>query len=449
MVKVPRVVTQFASVFSSHGYQCYLVGGAVRDLLTGRRVTDFDIATDARPEEVMRMFRRTIPTGIRHGTVTVLFHGLSFEVTTFRVDENYADGRHPERVAYVSSIQEDLARRDFTINAIAFDLERRVLLDPHDGRGDLRRRTIRAIGDPRRRFSEDALRLMRACRLAAQLDFTIETLTMEAIREQSDAIVAISAERIRDEITKILLSPKPSAGLELMRDGRLLAQTLPELQRGVGVEQRGEHCFDVYHHSILTCDAASAKSLELRLAALFHDIGKPAALKVDAAGTRTFHGHEEISARLADGIARRLRYPTRTSNLVRHLVRHHMFNYTPEWSDAAVRRFIARVGVENLELLLALRRADQIGTCGRRDISAGLIEFEKRLERALSEPHVLGLKDLRVNGQDVMKELGLRPGPLVGVILQQLLEAVIDDPQLNERTKLLDIARRLYEQRLR
>jgi len=463
MLAVPRVVTEFARAFTQHGRLCYLVGGAIRDLLLGHRSVDFDIATDALPEQVHRMFPRVIPTGIKHGTVTVLFQDVRFEVTTFRIDREYLDGRRPGSVEFTPSIEEDLKRRDFTINAIAFDLIGRTLLDPHDGRGDLHRRIIRAIGDPLARFREDGLRPLRACRFAAQLGFTVEPATLAAIPQTLETVRKVSAERIRDELIRLLEAPEPSAGFRLMHGSSLLTLLLPELQAGAGVQQRGRqpgtparqpgtpamHCFDVLEHSLRSCDAASAGNLPVRLAALLHDIGKPGALRREEDGTLSFHGHEKLSAELAVGLLTRLRFSNQLIHKTRHLVLHHMFNYTGQWSDAAVRRFIARVGEEHIPDLLALRRADQVGTCGDSSPSAALAAFSRRLEQVLAAAGALTLKDLAVDGRDVMDALRLPPGPHIGVLLGELLESVLEDPQLNRKESLLAIAGRIYEERLR
>ena len=449
MLAVPRVVTEFARAFTQHGRLCYLVGGAIRDLLLGHRSVDFDIATDALPEQVHRMFPRVIPTGIKHGTVTVLFQDVRFEVTTFRIDREYLDGRRPGSVEFTPSIEEDLKRRDFTINAIAFDLIGRTLLDPHDGRGDLHRRIIRAIGDPLARFREDGLRPLRACRFAAQLGFTVEPATLAAIPQTLETVRKVSAERIRDELIRLLEAPEPSAGFRLMHGSSLLTLLLPELQAGAGVQQRAMHCFDVLEHSLRSCDAASAGNLPVRLAALLHDIGKPGALRREEDGTLSFHGHEKLSAELSVGLLTRLRFSNQLIHKTRHLVLHHMFNYTGQWSDAAVRRFIARVGEEHIPDLLALRRADQVGTCGDSSPSAALAAFSRRLEQVLAAAGALTLKDLAVDGRDVMDALRLPPGPHIGVLLGELLESVLEDPQLNRKESLLAIAGRIYEERLR
>ena len=448
-MRIPGIVKDFSSFFSQAGYQCYLVGGAVRDTLMGRKVQDFDIATDALPREVTKVFRRVIPTGIKHGTVTVLFKGTRFEVTTFRIDEEYRDGRRPESVTFSPSIEEDLERRDFTINAMAYDLRENHLLDPHGGRRDLKAGIIRAIGDPLQRFREDGLRPIRACRFAAQLGFEIEERTFACIPRSIYPVTQVSTERIRDELIRILEAPRPSIGLDLLNNCYILWLLIPELVRCQEVSQGQMHRYDLYHHLLYSCDAAPRDNQVIRLAALLHDLGKPQTMDRSPDGSIHFHRHEELSARLAEKILRRLRFPNQVVKQVSHLVAQHMFHYEENWTDAAVRRFVARVGVENIPDLLSLRRADQLAMIGERFVSASLIALEKRIEQVLADDRILSLKDLELNGDDIKQELGIPGGPIIGVILRYLLESVLDDPEQNERDRLLKIAGRFYEERLR
>lgn len=448
-MRVPRILKKVASIFSSHGYQCYLVGGAIRNIFLKHKIIDFDIATDARPEELTKIFKRVIPTGIKHGTVTLLFQGDKFEVTTFRSEGEYLNGRHPSSVTFSSSIHEDLKRRDFTINAIAYDLINNRLLDPHYGRQDIKLKTIRAINDPDQRFSEDGLRPLRACRFAAQLDFQIEKETLAAIGRALSIVAKVSQERIRDELERMLGANQPSISFKLMLQTGLLADILPELADCRGVEQRELHCFDVFYHSIYTADAAPQDNLIVRLAALFHDIGKAVTISKNDQGQLQFHGHEKSSALLAGRITKRLKFPNLVTKRVTHLVRHHMFNYQEEWSASAVRRFISRVGRENIPDLLALRRADQIGRCRHWEISPGLIEFEKRIEQLLAADQALTISDLKIDGRDIISSLALAPGPRIGIILNFLLESVLEDPDLNTRPDLLRLAQGFYQERLK
>jgi tRNA nucleotidyltransferase (CCA-adding enzyme) len=448
-VRVPGIVKNFATFFLRAGYQCHLVGGAVRDMLSGRKVQDFDIATDALPREVTKLFRRVIPTGIKHGTVTVLFKGTRFEVTTFRIDQEYLDGRRPESVAFSPSIKEDLRRRDFTINAMAFDLGENRLLDPHGGRKDLKAGIIRAIGDPLERFHEDGLRPVRACRFAAQLGFRIEEHTFACIPRSIDTVKQVSAERIRDELIRILEAPQPSTGLDLLNDCGILRLLIPELVDCREVGQGQLHRYDLYHHLLYACDAAPQENLVVRLAALLHDLGKPQTMEKSPEGELHFHRHEDLSARLSEKILRRLRFPNLVVIRVSHLVAQHMFHYEENWSDAAVRRFVARIGLENIPDLLSLRRADQLAMVGERFVSTSLIALEKRIHQVLAQDKTLGIKDLAINGDDLIHELSIPGGPKIGIILRWLLESVLDDPGQNQRERLLEMAKRFYEERLR
>lgn len=429
------------------GYEAFVVGGAIRDLVRKMKPDDYDLATSATPEQVKKLFRRVIPTGIEHGTVTVLIEGTSIEVTTFRKESIYTDGRHPDSVQFVKTIEDDLARRDFTINGMALDPVQDRFLDPFGGETDLRSGTVRAIGNPDERFAEDALRLLRAVRFATQLEFMIEPDTLDALGRAADTVRRVSHERVRDELTKIVASNRPSIGFRLMRDTELLPAILPELSVGVGVEQRGGHRFDVFEHSILTCDAARGDDMAVRLAALLHDVAKPSTLSVDAAGNRTFHGHDKESARQTELLLRRLRYPNVMIDRVTHLIRQHMFHYTPEWTDAAVRRFLARVGIENVENLFDLRQADSFAQRGAEIDFRMLFAFRERIATVLAGGHALSRKDLAVNGRD-LASIEIPEGPAMGTVLEHLFEAVLDDPKQNTRSRLLDIAQRFYESRL-
>ena len=433
------------------------MGGAVRDLFMRRRGGDYDVATDAHPEQVRALYRNAIPTGLQHGTVTVPFAGHHVEVTTFRSESDYRDGRRPERVRFAGAIEEDLSRRDFTINGIALEVPGGRVVDPFDGRGDLARKLIRAIGDAGERFAEDGLRPLRACRFAAQLEFQVDAPTRDAIRPSLGTVRRVAAERVRAEIEAILLAPRPSVGLQLMHDTGLLELLLPELQRCVGVEQRqppGRPAtapeFDVFIHSLATCDA-SDRELELRWAGLLHDVGKAATLVRGAGGELSFHHHDRESARMAREILERLRSPNALRDGVAHLVAHHMFNYDDQWSDAAVRRFVARVGRDRIDKLLSLRRADQLGRYGeqhRARPSARLTALARRVSAVTERREALTVRDLAVNGNDLLAHLELTPGPVVGILLRQLLEAVLEDPALNRRERLLTIAGNFYRSRL-
>jgi len=437
--RIPNEIRHIAEVVRNSGKKAYIVGGALRDYYMKRPVgNDFDMATDASPQEISSLFPRVIPTGIKHGTVTILAGRFAVEMTTFRVEGGYADGRRPDAVTFVADIDEDLSRRDFTMNAMAFDPLSAELRDPFGGQDDIRKRCIRSVGNPTLRFTEDGLRPLRAIRFAAQLGFTIEAATLAAIPSTVNTFRQVSRERVRDELEKILLSPSPSTGLRLLESSGFLAEILPELLPARGCQQKGMHAFDVMDHLYLSVDAAR-RDLVIRLAALFHDAGKPAARVPGQDGIPTFHNHEAISARLASEAMRRLKFPNETIVAVLHLVKNHMFNYTENWTDAAVRRFIARVGPDSIEDLFSLRIADAAATAGTRPDARPLEPFRKRLETILAEESALSLKDLAVGGED-LAEIGIPRGPAMGRILDELLETVLDDPAQNTRASLLLIA---------
>jgi tRNA nucleotidyltransferase (CCA-adding enzyme) len=444
---IPADVVALCRALRDGGHEAWLVGGAVRDLLRGAAAKDFDVATSAAPTEVTRIFgrKRTIPTGEKHGTVTVLTErdGVRehVEVTTYRGEGAYSDGRRPDAVVFVRTLDEDLKRRDFTMNAIAYDPLAGQLADPYGGQADLAARCIRAVGAPLERFREDGLRAMRAVRFAAQLQFAIDPPTELAIAEALDVFAKVSAERVRDELLKILNAPRPSIGLELMRTTGLLAHTIPELLEGVGFTQNRHHAHDVWRHTLAAVDATALSGEPLwltRFAALMHDVAKPrtAADKPDAPGERTFFRHEHVGAAMADEIARRLKLSTREREVIVNLVGNHMFWYTPEWSDGTVRRFISRVGVEQLEPLFALRAGDVRARGRGEEPGVELDELRARVADELRKQSALKIGDLAVGGADVMELLGCPPGPIIGEVLRRLLERVLDDATLNQRDQL-------------
>ncbi len=445
-IPIPKELKKVADIYADAGKQCWLVGGALRDGLMGRKSEDFDIATDAEPEETVKLFHRTIPTGIKHGTVTILMGSHQFETTTFRTDGKYSDGRRPDEVNYTDDIREDLARRDFTINAMAWNLIDGGLLDPHGGKADLSSRIIRAIGVPDERFKEDSLRLIRACRFAAQLNFSIQKETLDAMLRTLDGIPSLSVERIWEEMKKIFASPRPSKAFSLFHRTRILPLILPELEICAGVEQKGRHLLDVFDHCLIACDVAPIGNLAVRTAALFHDIGKPLVKSVDDKDEVIFHKHDEASAEAAENILRRYKTPNAFRERVVRLVRHHMFQYTSEWTDAAVRRFMSRAGLDILDDLLALRLADAAAVApGQKASTAHLAELVSRVDGILEAESALTIGDLAVNGNDLIRELNLKPGPLLGTLLDYLLDCVIEDPSVNKKEKLLDMARRRLE----
>ncbi len=439
--QVPPDVLAICRRLRDAGHQAHLVGGGVRDMLIGRPPADFDLATDARPEAVVALFGTTfaIPTGLKHGTVTVLSETRRpVEVTTFRGEGEYLDGRRPVSVTYVDTLEEDLSRRDFTMNAVAFDPIDGRLSDPFDGQGDLGRKLIRAVGDPLVRFREDGLRPLRAVRQAAQLEFEVDPPTRDAIPQTLDVFRKVSAERIRDELFKMLGARQPSRGLELMRQTGLLGEVIPELLEGVGCTQNRFHKHDVFGHTLSVVDATQGDAVG-RLGALLHDVGKPRARqpREGAPGEYSFFKHEYVGAEMAEEICRRLKLANADRDRVVAMVKNHMFFYMGDWSDGTIRRFVRRVGgQEGLADLFALREGDVKGRGFGEDPDQELGELQRRIAVVADADAALKVTDLAIDGKDVMRILGIAPGREIGVILERLLERVLDDQALNEREKL-------------
>jgi tRNA nucleotidyltransferase (CCA-adding enzyme) len=425
------------------GHAAWLVGGTVRDVLLrrggGERV---DVATDRTPEAVTALFAHVVPTGLRHGTVTVIEDGLEIEVTTFRLESDYSDARRPDAVTFTRDLEGDLARRDLTVNALAFDPVDGVLVDPHGGIEDLVRGLLRAVGDPVDRFREDGLRPLRAARLAATLEMEIEPVTRAALGAAMDRARLVSWERVGEELSRMMTAPRPSVGWNLLRDAGLLALWMPELQRCVGVPQNRWHAFDVYEHSVRACDAAPRERSRVRWAALLHDIGKPDTRVERGEDEASFYGHETVGAAKTMVLLERLRFPLAERDAIIRLVRDHMFEYRAEWTDAAVRRWLRRVTPEAVEDLFALRQADAAAksTEGRsEDVNAA---FRARIAEILQASHVLERTQLAIGGTDVMEVLQMSPGPEVGRVLEELLNQVLEHPALNNREVLIAMLER-------
>lgn len=397
------------------------------------------MASDARPERLIELFPKAVYEN-RFGTVTVRHDGETFQITTFRSDHDYADFRRPHRVEFGDSIEVDLARRDFTVNAMAWGArpgERPALIDPFDGQKDLEARILRAVGDPRARFEDDALRMVRAARLAATLDFGIEAATLAGIQARAPLVAHLSGERIAAELDKLLASPVPSVGLRLLSETGLLEPISSALALQRGIPQNKISGEDLWDHTLRSVDAAAASRPIVRLAALLHDIGKPA-----TSADGHFVGHDTVGAELAGQFLERLNSPRAVRERVVGLVRHHMFSYEPSWSAAAVRRFIAKVatlGDGAMNELLALREADNVGS-GLPSDAGQLDELRARIAEEVASDAVLDRHGLAVDGADLIAELGLSEGPTLGRILADLLEAVMVDPALNDRPTLLLLA---------
>lgn len=447
----PDIITQVIKHLKGSNFKVYLVGGALRDHLMNKPLKDYDLATDAPPEEILKLIPDSYYNNI-FGTVSLSKGDQTIEITTLRKEGDYQDFRHPGAIAWTSNIKEDLARRDFTINAIAMELNPETkslaktnqLIDPFNGQQDLTDRLIRAVGDADKRFIEDALRLLRAVRFATQLTFNIEPKTFDSIQQNAPLLKNISSERVRDELLKILSSDYPYEGIVMLMNTNLLEQILPELQRCFGIMQLGpkhDRVYDIGEHSLLTLKFCRSADPVIRLACLLHDVGKPDTYKVDESGNVTFYNHEIVGSRIVDQIAKRLRLSKKQSNLVRTLVRWHMFSTSEHQTDSAIRRIIKNIGVENIENMLILREADRLGGGTQNATSWRLENFKDRIKQVLTKP--FSISDLKVNGTDVMDILQIPPSPKVGEVLNKLFEEVQEDSNKNNREYLLDRIKQL------
>ncbi len=525
-LNLPFEVLYLIHQFQQNKFDAFLVGGAVRDLamnLPKELIKDFDLTTNATPAEMQKIFPKSFYEN-KFGTVSFTHENLleelsknyqlpsttlatflekkevktnriidlkkakkihfslkdklsssedssaseienvpPFEMTTFRSDGEYLDHRRPDKVSFGSSLEEDLQRRDFTINALAITIKQSYLqqifdqkelassyqiqeqdfqfIDLHHGQEDLSKGIIRTVGKADQRFAEDALRMLRAVRLAVQLNMDIETDTYYAIKYHKDLLKFVSFERIRDEFLKILASDRAAKGIELLDETGLLNNIIPELYQGVDMQQRGHHTTDVWTHSLDALRHCPSKDPIVRLATLLHDIGKPVSYKEEN-GEITFYSHDVLGSRIASKIATRLKLSKKEVQRIFILVRYHMFHYQEHHSDASIRRFIRRVGFENIDDILDLREGDRLGS-GAKKTSWRLEEMKQRIIEQLNQP--MGLDDLAVNGHDLMQELGLKPGPLLGEILDKLLEKVLENPELNNRESLLQKAKEIVK----
>lgn len=411
------------------------------------------MATDAIPDVVQNIFKHTIPTGIKHGTVLVILNGMHVEVTTFRSDGDYSDGRRPDSVKYAKTIEEDLLRRDFTINAMAYDILSDNLIDLFDGKNDLKNKIVRAVRNPTERFNEDGLRVMRAIRFATKLEFEIEAETFAALRDRNSMLKHVAYERIREEFNGILLSDNPFRGMEIMRVTGVLDLILPELVVCYGVDQNKYHKYDVYYHILHTLQSvekleSKEETLILKLAALFHDIAKPIVQKnVTKKEEAVYYNHEIVGASVARRVMKRFKYSNNEIDSVILLVKQHMFYYQDEWTDGAVRRFMRSVGLENIKPLLKLREADRIGSGKRKDKESRAIpKLLNRIEKQIEAENAITVRDLHINGSDLMTEFQLRPSPFIGELLNYLLELILDDPSLNEYDMLSNMSKQYIEE---
>ena len=442
-IRIPPDVRGILMTLKRAGFEAYAVGGCVRDSLLGKKPQDWDICTSATPEQTLSIFEYCVPTGIKYGTVTVLRGDRSFEVTTFRGEDGYTDSRHPEQIRFLDSLYEDLARRDLSVNAMAADADG-VVTDHFDGLHDLRHGLIRAVGEPKERFTEDALRILRALRFAARFDFTIEPRTAQAIHDLKDSLLLISPERIRKELSGILIG---TGAEKILRDyADVIAVILPELAPAMGLSQHNpRHLYDVYEHSIRAVSYVPERE-PLRLAALLHDIGKPHCFHRDEDGIGHFYGHAEEGGKLCQALLRRLRYDNKTVSYVTTLVEEHDLYLQPT-TEKALRRVLSRLGEDVLRDLIALRRADALatGTAEEGSLNESLGETEAMLQKLLEEEGRFTLADLAINGKDLMA-MGLPQGKPVGQILHRLMEGVIEGLYQNQREQLVEHAQILISQ---
>lgn len=439
---IPREASNVAERLRAAGFEAYLVGGCVRDMLLGRRAKDWDITTNAKPEQILEVFPDSFYENA-FGTVGVKCETEDetvkvIEVTPYRTESGYSDKRRPDEVSFGDSLEEDLARRDFTINAIAYDESKGQLVDPYKGQKDIELKVLRTVGDPRERFEEDALRLMRAVRLVAELEFALDAETAAAIKEKAQNLSHISRERVRDEFVRILASKQPMMALTLCQQLGLLEHISPDLPRGIGIEQNQAHSYDVFGHLMRAMQHAADKDwpFEIRLAALFHDISKPETRRwSEEKKDWTFHGHEVVGARLTKRILEDMRFSRETIERVSRLVRWHMFFSDPDQVTlSAVRRVIRNVGEENIWDLLNLRICDRIGTGRPKEQPFRFRKYKAMVEQALRDPISVGM--LNTDGNRLMKEFHVEPGPRIGWTLNALLEEVLEDTEKNSQEYL-------------
>ncbi len=436
-IKTSKSVRDILEKVTKSGYKIYIVGGAVRDLLMNREVGDWDFTTDAKPEELLKIF----PEGFydnKFGTVGIAIGNQIYEITTMRKEGNYQDHRHPIEVSWTNKIEEDLARRDFTINALALSSDGSVI-DPHQGQEDLKNKITRAVGDPKKRFQEDALRLIRAVRITTQLEFKIDLNTLKAIKENANLIKEVANERIRNELFKLLSSNYPDQGISLLRESGILQIILPELEKTFGLKQEGskhDRIYDIGEHSLLSLKHTPSKDPLVKLAALLHDVGKTDTVQIQPDGNVTFYNHDLVGGRIVLNIAKRFNLSNKQTDKLHRLVRWHMFTLDDKQTDSAIRRFIKNVGLENIDDMMAVRVGDRLGGGTVKAISWRMEKFRERINQVLKKP--FSIADLKINGKVVMEILKIKPGPKVGEILQKLFEEVLEDSSKNNREYLLN-----------
>jgi tRNA nucleotidyltransferase (CCA-adding enzyme) len=452
--RFPEFVEKIYKKFRDSNHELYLVGGSIRNLLLQKEVKDWDMTTDATPEEMLKLFPNAFYDN-QFGTVGIPVEENSskksvIEVTTFRTEQGFSDRRHPEKVSWGKSIEEDLKRRDFTINAIALKftgsnrLDLTNLVDPFYGQQDLKNKIVKAVGNPKERFKEDALRLLRAIRIANELSFTIEENTLKEIISDAPLIKEVSGERIRIELLRIMQSNNPDEGMILLKNSNLLNHILPELMTGIGVSQvrpGRHHTDDVFTHNILSLKFCPSTDPIVKFTALIHDVGKPKAMSKDKDNLVIFHNHEVTGARIAAEICERLKFSKIDKDRIVNLIRWHMFGVNENQTDAAIRRFIRKIGIKNVQDMLDIRISDRLGS-GRPADSWRLKLFKEKVEEQL-KPAKFSINDLAIDGNDIMKDLKIKPGPKIGEILQKLFEEVDEDLSKNNKEFLLKRAKEI------
>ena len=436
--KIPEEVSHVTKALKDGGFEAYLIGGCVRDLFIGRKPKDWDITTNATPEEIIPLFSKTFYEN-DFGTVGVVNEKASqetlkiIEITPYRVESSYSDHRRPDSVKFSKNILDDLKRRDFTINAIAYDVEEGEIVDPFAGVADLSKGIIKTVGEAKERFFEDGLRILRAVRFHVELGFPLDQETEKSIFENNHILKEVSKERIRDEFVKIIMSPSPMDGLLLLKKLGLLTYIIPELEESIGVEQNKAHSYDVWTHLLKTAQHSADKQypLHVRLSALLHDVAKPRARRWDnKSKIWTFYGHEVVGSRVTKKIMEDLRFSRETIDKVVNLVRWHMFfSDTEKITHSAVRRLVANVGKENIWDLINMRGCDRIGTGRPKENPYRLRKYKSMIEEVMRDP--ISVKMLKIDGQKIMEILKIPPGPKIGQMLNALLEEVLEDPTLN------------------
>jgi len=438
-MKLPQEIKNTLNKLEKSGFEAYAVGGCIRDVLLEKKPKDWDITTIAQPKQIQKIFPGSFYKN-KFGTVTIKTKNKEktlkeIEITTFRTEQNYTDKRHPDKISFTSNLKKDLSRRDFTINALAINKNGKIV-DLFGGEKDIKEKTLKAVGEPKKRFSEDALRMLRAIRLAIELNFEIEKETLKAIKENSHLLQMIAKERIRDEFLKMIMSADPGKAINLLEESNLLEYIIPELKKGIGVSQNKHHIYTIYQHSVLSLKFAAKRkyNLEVRLAALLHDIAKPQVKRGEGENS-TFYNHDYLGAKISIKILQRLRFSKEIIEKVALLVRNHMFVYNvDEVTEAGVRRLLQRVGKGNINDLINLRVADRLGSSCPKAVPYKLRHLEYIIEKVSKDP--ISAKMLKINGNDLIKLLKIKPSPRLGLVIEALLSEALQDPKINTKQKL-------------